>query len=191
MENDKVIFRSDTALGLYSLLQRRIFWRQQLTQLRVNSVVRAMAVNPELGTITVFIEVTNTHGASSVQNLVIVWPTGQLQEEEPLKLSVAESDTAESERIPPAVLVSTSRAPLVLVSRICSGKVLCWRLTAACSQLVSEAKLTDRGGHVAVSNDGKWVAVVDKGAGGQPEVVVWTFEAADSPPLRTPKRILG
>lgn len=204
--NDKIIFCTETAIELYSIEQRCVFWKQKLTQLRVQSVVRGMAVNPVVGTIAVFLEAkneaTNTGQADNkaantgqadnnkVQNLIIIWPTGQLQEEEPLKLSAAESATAtDGDTLPPAIMLSTLHAPLAVLSRVCSGKVLCWRLNATASQIVSETKITDRGGIIALADNARWLAVRDCSEMGTKQVEVWTFAGPDNTLMRAPKRI--
>lgn len=79
-----VAFYTESVVGLFSVDQGRICLKQKLSQQRVQSVVRHMAVNPTHGAIAVFVEVSNPSGASrsQFQNLIIVWPTGQLQEED-------------------------------------------------------------------------------------------------------------
>eukprot|EP00418_Pyrodinium_bahamense_P042923 CAMPEP_0179209552 /NCGR_PEP_ID=MMETSP0796-20121207/104511_1 /TAXON_ID=73915 /ORGANISM="Pyrodinium bahamense, Strain pbaha01" /LENGTH=645 /DNA_ID=CAMNT_0020914511 /DNA_START=36 /DNA_END=1973 /DNA_ORIENTATION=+ len=192
MENDKVVFYTELAIGLYSLSLRRILWKQKLTQLRVQAVVRAMTVNPEVGMIAVFLEVTGTGRVDShaVQNLIIVWPAGQLQEEEPLKLNV-ESAGVDGEAAPPAILSSTSKARVAILSRICSGKVLCWRLNSSCSQLISEFTISEEGGTIAISDDGRWLSVVGRGPANSRQVEVWTFQHLNGRLRRAPQRILG
>uniref|UniRef100_A0A7S4UYU3 Uncharacterized protein n=1 Tax=Alexandrium monilatum TaxID=311494 RepID=A0A7S4UYU3_9DINO len=185
MENEKVVFYTELALGLYSLSQRRIVWKLNLTQLRVQSVVRGMAVNPELGTISIFLEVND---GQVVQNLVIVWPTGHPQQEEPLKLSVA-TGPADGECMPPAMFSSTTKAALTLLGRICNGKVLCWRFNAACSQVTTEYKITDQGGLIALSDNGQWLAVEERGPGATRQAGVWVFKGLKR--RSCPRRILS
>jgi len=184
--NDKVVFHTDTAIGLYSLTQRRIFLKQKLTQLRVQSVVRSVAVNPETGTVAVFLEVTGMGQVDNhmVQNLITVWPTGQVQDEEPLKL-IVESEPGAEVSYPPAIMSSTSKDPLTLLCRIFTGKVLCWRLNSACSQLVSESKLISSGGPMAISANGRWAVVSDRGAEGSKHIEIWSFENSGGRPPRT------
>jgi len=171
--NDKIVFYTESIVGFFSVQQSRVFLKQRLSQQRVQSVIRDMFVNPELGTIGVFIEVSkaSSGSGSNVQNLIIIWPSGQLQEEEPLKISV-DSGLVE-DRSPPALVGSTSWGPLTLVGRICGGKVLCWNFTSACSQLVSERKIVEQGGLIAISGDGCWVAVVNLGAADNNQLEIW------------------
>lgn len=187
MSNDKIAFYTESIVGFFSLEQKRVFLKQKLSQQRVHSVVRHMAVNPQLGTIAVFVEVSGTNRVQNnqFQNLLIIWPTGQLQEEEPLKISVDSSIPMDGVMLPPAIVGSTSRAPLTLVGRLCGGKVLCWHLNSACSQLVSQRELVGNGGLIAISGDGCWVAVVDLGSTDGNQVELWTFEGH-----RKAKRVL-
>jgi len=195
-QNDKVVFYTESAVGLYSVQQRTVYWKQTLTHLRVQSFVRDMMVNPEHGTIAVFLEVTGMQQMDSpsvdtqVQNLILIWPTGQLQDEEPLKLSM-ESPAQELGAVPPALCVSTSDAPMVLLSRNCHGKVLLWRLNSACSQLISEFEVADRGGLVALSDNGLWAAVVNYGSGTAQlgQVEVWTFEDPNGRMHHRPRQV--
>jgi len=195
-QNDKVAFYTESAVGLYSLQQRTVYWKQTLTHLRVQSFVRDMMVNPEHGTIAVFLEVSGMQLTESspvdkqVQNLILIWPTGQLQEEEPLKLSM-ESPAQELAPLPPALCVSTSDAPMVLLSRNCHGKVLIWRLNSACSQLISEFEVAERGGLVALSDNGRWLSVVNYGSGTAQlgQVEVWSFEDANGRVHHRPRQV--
>jgi len=124
----------------------------------------------------VLIEVSNTTGASASQftYLIIIWPSGQLQEEEPLKISI-DAGVALDDSLPPTIVGSMSKAPLALLGRLCGGKVLCWHFNNACSQLVSERHLGDQAGLVAMSSDGCWVVVASSLSGGGSQLEVWTF----------------
>jgi len=186
-ENEKVVFCTEHSLGLYSLSQRRTVWKLNLTQLRVQAEVRGMVVNPELGTISVLLEVDD---GKSVQSLIIVWPSGHPLQEEPLKLGIGSSPSAER-RGPPVVMSSSAKGPLTLISRICSGKVLCWCFNAACSQLISEFKITDVGGPVALSDDGHWLAVELREPGKSRQVEVWTFQRASKRLRKSPRRLIS
>jgi len=195
-QNDKVVFYTESAVGLYSLQKRTVYWKQTLTHLRVQSFVRDMMVNPEHGTIAVFLEVIGMQQTDSpsvdsqVQNLILLWPTGQLQEEEPLKLSM-ESAAQELGALPPALCASTSDAPMVLLSRNCHGKVLIWRLNSACSQLISEFEVSNKGGPVALSDTGRWTAVVNYGSGTAQlgQVEVWSFEDLNGRMHHRPRQV--
>lgn len=174
--NDKVVFFTPSVIGFFSVSQNRITLKQRLSRQRVQSVVHSLFVNSELGTIGVFIEVTDAKDvlAGEVQNLIMVWPSGQLQEEEPLKISVDVS-LPSRDALPPCIVASTSAARLVMVGRLCGGQVLCWRFNKACSQLVSEQQLVDKGGALAVSHGGSWIAVASPASvadGGR--IHIWT-----------------
>eukprot|EP00443_Scrippsiella_acuminata_P021393 CAMPEP_0115266182 /NCGR_PEP_ID=MMETSP0270-20121206/51334_1 /TAXON_ID=71861 /ORGANISM="Scrippsiella trochoidea, Strain CCMP3099" /LENGTH=700 /DNA_ID=CAMNT_0002682267 /DNA_START=69 /DNA_END=2168 /DNA_ORIENTATION=- len=173
--NDKIVFYTESLVGFYGIDKGRVFLKQRLSQQRVQSVIRDMYVNPVLGTIGVFIEVSKAGAGSgsNVQNLIIIWPSGQLQEEEPLKISV-DSGLVEGS-LPPALVGSTSDGALTLAGRICGGKVLCWNFNSACSQLVSERQIVDRGGLVSISSDGCWVAVMNLSGDDNSQLEVWNL----------------
>lgn len=174
-ECNNIAFYTATTVGLYNVAQRHIFLKQRLTQMRVQAAVRGIAVNPAMGALAVFLEVfeRDMTGNSAPQNLVIISPTGQLQQEESLTLSV-ESDPVEEGAPHPAVVCSTvNLSRLTLLVRLCSGKVVFWRLNATASQLASETSIVTRGGLIALAADGSWLAAVDREAG---RIEVWSTE---------------
>lgn len=162
--------------------------KMKLTQQRVQSAVRSMAVNPQTGTIAVFLEVAGQGqlGSHLVPSLIMIWPSGQLQEgEEPLKLSI---DTGRagvaSDAMLPILLSSTAAAPVTLLGRVHGGKVFCWRLNVACAQIVSQTLVSENGGLVAVSSGGQWLATVNLGPDGHgSSLEVWFFVG------KVPKRL--
>lgn len=172
--NDNVVFYTDTTVGFYSLSSRSVIQKKKLTQLRVQSLVRSVSVHPETGTLALFLEVTSADRAEK-QNVITVWPTGQIHDEEPLRLIVASEGEPEA-TYAAEILSSTSSEPVTLLCRILTGKVLCWRLNGACSQIVSEDKLADVSGPIAMSAAGRWIAVSDTSADGGDAIGVWTFE---------------
>lgn len=167
-ENDKIVYFSLSTVGLYSVTQKRTLYKNKLSSLRLQSEVRQMVVNVEMGTIAVFLEM-NLSGQA--KNLIIVWATGRTHGEEPLKLHV-ESDSTKEKATSPLLYLSNTAGPSTLLSRLCDGQVLCWCLNNCCSQLVSEFRLADRGGHLALSGNGLWMAVDDT----KSHVEVWSFE---------------
>lgn len=181
--NDKVVFHTDSTIGFYSLTSRRVVQKKKLTQLKVQSLVRSLSVNPETGTLASFLEVTSAEKPAK-QNVILVWPTGQIQDEEPLKVRV-ESEADPDGSYPPAILSSTSGShPVTLLCRILTGKVLCWRLNGACSQIVSEDTIAESSGPMAVSAAGRWIAVSEMSADGGDVVAVWTSDVAGGMPQR-------
>jgi len=186
-QTDEVVFYTKTTLGVYNMISKRVSMKQKLTQLRVQSIVRSVTINPETGTLIVFLELA---GASNPQNLVLLWPTGQLQGEEPLKLSVEGGRQEGDTSLPTVVCSASAKTPLILLTRICSGKVICWRVNAANSQLVSETTILAKGGPIAISGNGRWLAAVDKGQPGNEQIELWTFESSTNSVHRFPKMLL-
>mmetsp|Transcript_71862 Transcript_71862/g.150130 ORF Transcript_71862/g.150130 Transcript_71862/m.150130 type:complete len:707 (+) Transcript_71862:173-2293(+) len=180
--NDKVVFFTKSLVGFFSIDQNRITLKQRLSQQRVYSEVKDLFVNPELGTIGVFIEVTSSRGGGDFQNLIVIWPAGQLQEEEPLKISI-DMGVAFSDEFSPRISCSTGCGPLAVVGRLSGGKVLCWHFNSACSQLVSEQQLVEKGKLVAISSNGRWIAV-STSTDEVEQVEIWTFRG-----VRTGSRI--
>jgi len=113
MVKDRVVFHSESSLCVYSLSQSRTVFVKKLRQKRVESKVRHVSVNPALGTIAVCLEITE--GPNAIQNVSIIWPTGQLQEEEPLKLSIHVSLPEEPDRdpevLPSCAILSRTTGP--------------------------------------------------------------------------------
>mmetsp|Transcript_92937 Transcript_92937/g.240053 ORF Transcript_92937/g.240053 Transcript_92937/m.240053 type:complete len:675 (-) Transcript_92937:436-2460(-) len=174
LENDKIVFHTESSLCVYSLKQRRTIFVKKLRQSRVTSHVQHVSVNPVLGTIAVCLEMADADG-SAVQNVSIIWPTGQLQEEEPLKLSINVTlPEGHRQHLPSCVILSRTQGPQMLLSRLCDGQVYCWRLNSGRSQLVSEVKLMSRAGLVATSDNGCWIAAVNLESL-EPEVRVWSY----------------
>jgi ankyrin repeat protein len=188
--NDNIAYYTDSALYLYSLKSQRVVFLKKLRQTSCRSIVRHVAVNPELGTIAVCLEILqDSSNGEAIQNVSIVWPNGQLTDEEPLKLSTPFTDGPHPGALPPCVTLSRCRGPQVLVCRFSSREVFCWRLNAARSQLVHESKLLSCGGHIATSDDGLWIAVENKEIeDGEGQIGVWCHETLDEMP-RPPKLI--
>mmetsp|Transcript_118582 Transcript_118582/g.342886 ORF Transcript_118582/g.342886 Transcript_118582/m.342886 type:complete len:797 (-) Transcript_118582:238-2628(-) len=166
-QNDRIIFSTDSSIGLYSLSQKRVLYlkklkQQQKTQ-QVTSAVKHISVNPEVGTIAVCLDFTDTQGDQIVsrQNVFIVWPAGQLQDEEPLKLSMKVDPSPHDNQLPACAMLSRIEGPrMLLLGRLVDGNVFCWHLNQARSQLESESKVANNGGLCALSDNGAWIAVV-------------------------------
>mmetsp|Transcript_115270 Transcript_115270/g.372502 ORF Transcript_115270/g.372502 Transcript_115270/m.372502 type:complete len:661 (-) Transcript_115270:217-2199(-) len=180
-QNDKLVFHTETSVGLYSLKKQRMVFIKKLRQLQVSSSVQHMSVNPLLGTIAVFLSILEFKPGQghTLQNVTIIWPNGQLQDEEPLKLTIQSTvpEGFQGATLPACVALSRSQGPQMLLSRLCDGKVYCWRLNGGRSQLMSEVKLLSRGGLVAISDDGCWIAAVNREDENNEHVQVWSYES--------------
>lgn len=185
LENDKVAFHGPEAIGLYSARQGRVIYKRAR---HPEVEVCSMAVNPETGTIAVFLE--STGRSPQQKNIVEVWPTGHLQDEEPLMIMVQEaqgSPKATAHDLPPMLAMSRISSSLTtLMCRLRNGQVLVWRLDASRSQVISESVLSLNGSLMSVSGDGLWMAVqdagpppADGGGGGRDDksLQVWTMES--------------
>lgn len=176
--NDKLVFHTESALGLYSLKTKTVMFMKKLRQLQVQSSVQHISVNPVNGTVAVCLEVVDAN-EESYQNVSIIWPNGQLQDEEPLKLSIQLNRTS-APSLPATIVLSRVAGPQVLVSRLGDGQVYFWRLNSARSQLVSEVKLMDRAGQIVTSDDGCWIAAENckESDSGWSQVEIWCCESA-------------
>jgi len=178
MGEDTVVFHTKSVVGLYSVRQNCVFSQQRLTQARVESVVRGVVVNPSTSSIAVLLEVLSRQAQNEgMRNLIIVWPRGQLHEEEPLKICIEETD-AERAGLEPTILCSTSSEPLTIAVRMCSSKVICWKMNRTRSQLAGETMLTERGGLIALSGNGNWLAVAEQDES-RADLSVWHLGGAD------------
>jgi len=171
------VFYTESSVGLYSLNLRRVIFIKRLRQLQATSF-QHLAVNPWLGTIAVLLEIEAKREVEIIQNVCILWPNGQIQDEEPLKLSMQVGPLEgqkKSEMLPATIILSKNSQNLV--SRLCDGQVFCWQLNAARCQVVSEKKLASRGGLIAASRDGFWIAVVNQEADNGGQIDIWSYEA--------------
>jgi len=179
-QNDRIVFYTESSMGVYSLNLGRVIFTKKLRQLQITSF-QHLAVNPWLGTVAVCLEIEGKGEADPTQHACIIWPHGQFQEEEPLKLRIQVGSLEgrnKSEMLPANVILSKSSGPQMLVSRLCDGQVFCWQLNVARCQVVSEKKLTSRGGLIAASNNGFWMAIVNQEVDNGVQVDIWTYESA-------------
>jgi len=169
MRNDKVVFSTDSSIGIYSLAQKSALSMKRLIQHHQQTMVRHVSVNPELGTIAVCLEITEqtSRGEQVTQNVFIIWPDGNLQDSEPLKLSInVENPLLQPEGFPACAILSRSTGPQFLLGRLVDGQVYSWRLNEERSTLTGEEALVPNknAGAVAASDDGLWIgAVVNEG----------------------------
>jgi len=183
-QSDIVAFSTESSIGLYSMQQKKVTFLKKLKQQQVHSTVKNIAVNPEFGTIAVCLELLDTQTSyeePGKQNVFIVWPNGQLSDEEPLKLSIRVDPTPGVELQPACVMLSRSAGPQLLLGRLVDGKIFCWQLNAMRSQLVSETEITKHGGLLAVSDNGAWIAVVDTREEGRINIYTYGASAKKKP----------
>mmetsp|Transcript_65834 Transcript_65834/g.122824 ORF Transcript_65834/g.122824 Transcript_65834/m.122824 type:complete len:614 (+) Transcript_65834:121-1962(+) len=171
MDNDKVVWHTDGTIGLYSLRTQTMLFRKRLRpggpSGHVQSCVLCVSANPMTNTVAACLEITEA--AQGPQNVAIVWPNGQLQDEEPLKLNLglrpAPAGLAGERSQAQLCLSQTgSSSPQVLVGKLGDGQVYAWRLNASRTQLLAEVKLMNLCGLIAVSDSASWIACVDKEA---------------------------
>lgn len=191
VHNDKVVFNTESSIGVYSLVQRRVVLMKKLKQQQVASTVKHISVNPEFGTIAVCLELLDLQQNEVVgkQNVFIVWPNGQLQDEEPLKLNIKVDPQPCSHLQPACVMLSRCQGPQMLLGRLVDGKIFCWHLNSARSQLVSETELMKNGGIVAISDNGCWIAVVSNDDDNGTQVTVFSYESPEG--LRTNPEVIA
>jgi hypothetical protein len=171
---------------VFSLVQKRIVFIKKLKQQgavapgrppQSVSTVKQITVNPEFGTVAVCLELSDyqENDVVSRQDVFIVWPNGQLQDEEPLKFSIKVDPQPWSTQ---SACVILSRCPgqQMLLGRLVDGKIFCWHLNSTRSQLVNETELTKHGGLVAVSDNGCWIAIVTTDADQSRQVQVFSYE---------------
>mmetsp|Transcript_24286 Transcript_24286/g.54018 ORF Transcript_24286/g.54018 Transcript_24286/m.54018 type:complete len:636 (+) Transcript_24286:39-1946(+) len=179
MHNRKLVFHTEATVGLYSLSHNKTTFVKKLRQLNVQSTVQHVSVNPIVGAIAVCLQVVNGGPSEvrSVQNVCIIWPNGQLQEEEPLKLSV-DVDHAKSQdrEMPACIILSRNQAPQSLLSRLSDGRVYRWQLNSSRAQFTNETMLMADAGLLAASDDGCWIAAVNMD-GEDGRVDIFTFES--------------
>ncbi|CAJ1456525.1 unnamed protein product [Effrenium voratum] len=82
---ETVAFHTDSAVGFYSLRSAEVTMRKVLSKPKAKSGLRGMAVHRARGTLAVLVELT---GNTPAKEMVIVWPRGQLEDEEPLQWCV-------------------------------------------------------------------------------------------------------
>jgi len=173
-QNDKVVFNTSSSIGVYSLVQRQVVFVRKLRQKQVVSSVKSISVNPELGTLAICLEVWQT--SSSLQNIFIIWPSGQLQDETPLKLSITVDPHRQGMR-PPAVMLSRCQGPQWILGRLVDSKVYSWGIDKDRLELKIEFELADSVSTIAVSDDGCWISVVCDSEGSS-FVKIFSYESA-------------
>eukprot|EP00405_Crypthecodinium_cohnii_P052789 CAMPEP_0206598916 /NCGR_PEP_ID=MMETSP0325_2-20121206/44893_1 /ASSEMBLY_ACC=CAM_ASM_000347 /TAXON_ID=2866 /ORGANISM="Crypthecodinium cohnii, Strain Seligo" /LENGTH=771 /DNA_ID=CAMNT_0054109937 /DNA_START=65 /DNA_END=2380 /DNA_ORIENTATION=- len=176
-ENDRIIFNTASSIGVYSLAQMRVVFVRKLRQKQVLSSVKSISVNPELGTLAICLEVWQgqSSGGHALQNIFIIWPSGQLQDEEPLKLSINVDPQRSGLSYPARAILSRSSGPQLILGRLVDSKVYSWHLDSNRVELKSETELSESAGNMALSDDGCWIALVCQ-EGNTSFVKVFTYE---------------
>lgn len=162
MRNQKIVFKTDSSIGTYSLTKKRLTFMKKLKQQKGSSSVEYLSANPALGTLAVCLVIVEQqpNGTPKYQNVFIIWPNGKLQDEEPLKLSVTLDPQPAPGALPACVILSRTDGPQLLLSRLLNGKVLSWRLNQQRTQLMVETQLVGNAGIIAASDDGCWIAMI-------------------------------
>lgn len=120
-----------------------------------------MSCNPELGTIAVCLEIVGEGAAQTHTNVIMVWPSGRLQNEEPLKLRLEQEESNFGDTLPANIILSRGQGTQIMHARLRDGRLIHWRFNFARSQLVHEATLAECVGVMASSDDGNWVAAAE------------------------------
>jgi len=158
---DKIIFHTDASIGSFSLEQNRLVSKHKLAMTHLHCRIRRMAVNPVSGAIASLLEAPTRGDAQTdgpLETTIIVWPNGVLQEE-PLKLRIL-PDAYATDFMPSAIVISASAEPQMVVSRVCTRKVFSWRFDSNASPM--ETTVATKGGLIAISSSGRWLAVVEE-----------------------------
>ncbi|CAJ1371503.1 unnamed protein product [Effrenium voratum] len=164
-EGDKLVYDTKSGVGLYSIKAQRTLFFKNLKQKNEGSVYN-VAVNPEAGTVAACLRFQqDTPEATQSTIVMVIWPNGQLQHEEPLKLRLPPTAVVDRDLLPPMVTMSRTLGTSIVIGRLADGQVYCWQLNSARSQLVSEVKLASCAGVLASSDDGSWVALANKETG--------------------------
>jgi len=86
---EMVAFHTASEVGLYSSNAQNCLYVKSFRTLRKGSSVRSLAVNPSKGTIAVCLDICQTHQQNSIiRNVCVLWPSGNLQQEVPFKISL-------------------------------------------------------------------------------------------------------
>jgi len=179
-----VAFHTESAIGLYSVNVQNVIYVKSFGTLPKGSCVRSLAVNPNKGTIAVCLDIYQTHEQRSIiRNECVVWPSGNLQQELPLKLSVpvdTPQDFTDCHCLHSCVMLSKCPGEQTIVNRLSGGQVYCWRLNPLCTQLMHEAKLVSHGGLVSTSDSCSWVVVLNMEYDRCERLDVWSLFNADA-----------
>jgi len=124
--------------------------------------VQDISVNPEVGTVAAAVcFMQKGKDGEALQQVVtlVCWPNGRLGNEEPLKVRLSDEGNDAAGQMHPyhqqacVRLWRTHGSVPCLYARF-FGKICCWHLNEARSQVLSEVKLADRGGCFAISDNG-------------------------------------
>eukprot|EP00928_Gymnodinium_smaydae_P071766 TRINITY_DN55259_c0_g1_i1.p1 TRINITY_DN55259_c0_g1~~TRINITY_DN55259_c0_g1_i1.p1 ORF type:complete len:651 (+),score=126.52 TRINITY_DN55259_c0_g1_i1:90-2042(+) len=183
---DTVIFYDQSVVGSFDVATSKTVSKMELSSSddRQGGTVASVAVNPSTGLIAVL--VLKGKSANDMLSLVIVWRSGALDSEEPLKMSCVDkfSGTAMAQVTPTLLSTTTAFSPSRLVAQLPNGTVVHWRLNDTCSQVEQEDVLGRCSGPVDVSWDGVWMAMLetpphaDMGSEATCDVSAWMCDSA-------------
>lgn len=168
---EAVVFQTEQAVGLYDIGTGRVRYRKELSS-GGKHFIRSMAVNPSTGGVALLLEVGTTS-----RDLVMFWPSGQLDDEEPLKWTVeGDSSGAGTSRSAPGIALSqtaySAKSNPVILCRTSSGSILAWQLLPMGAQLLGEKTLVEgTGGVLSLSFHGGWAALQPS----EEKLQVWAF----------------
>jgi len=180
-ELDKIIFHTHVSVSSFSMKQKRIVSKHKLALSHLHCRIRCMAVNPVSRAIVCLLEAP-MQADGLCETIITVWPTGVLQEEQ-LKLSIY-PDAPARDLMPSAIVSSASAWPQVFLSRVCTRKVFSWHFDQSEDPL--ETVLANKGGLIAISSTGRWLAIVEEDDRGTNRVKVWSYDFASvgtTPPV--------
>eukprot|EP00929_Paragymnodinium_shiwhaense_P084136 TRINITY_DN44978_c0_g1_i1.p1 TRINITY_DN44978_c0_g1~~TRINITY_DN44978_c0_g1_i1.p1 ORF type:complete len:762 (-),score=179.54 TRINITY_DN44978_c0_g1_i1:180-2465(-) len=175
---EKVLFCTDSSLYTYSLIHRKPVSSKRLSNQKLRMKVADLCANPRQGTIAILLE--REEMQLHYEHMVIVWPSGNMADEEELKIAIARDQNAYPPTVgllPSEMLCSKTDFPVTLVCRSASGNVIYWRLHHSSAQVdVDQTLMVRDGGAMALSVCGNWIAVAELdggGAGDEGKVYIW------------------
>eukprot|EP00930_Biecheleria_cincta_P025163 TRINITY_DN17950_c0_g1_i2.p1 TRINITY_DN17950_c0_g1~~TRINITY_DN17950_c0_g1_i2.p1 ORF type:complete len:636 (-),score=107.94 TRINITY_DN17950_c0_g1_i2:114-2021(-) len=165
--NNMMVYNTNSKVFKYSLKQDSIQYSQDFSSSQADVMVQDISVNPEVGTVAAavcFMQKGKEGEALHQVVTLVCWPNGRLGNEEPLKVRLSDEGGDLAGQMHPyhkqacVRLWRTQGSVPCLYARF-FGKVCCWHLNEARSQVLSEVKLADRGGCFAISDNGKCACI--------------------------------
>lgn len=185
-ELDRIIFYTENSIGSFSMEQNRLVSKHKLTSRHLHCRIQDMAVNPSSGAVACMLESPIGGGAQTdgqnlcnIETIITFWPGGALHEA-PLRLSIRTDDNP-TDLIPPAIVSSTSAGPQTVVCRVCTQKVFYWRFESISCPM--EVTIAPKGGLIAISSTGSWLAVVEEDDYGKHRTKIWSCDNSSTPPV--------
>lgn len=180
---DHLVFHTESSIGIYSMMQRRVTFMKTLKQQQATSGVKYISANPDTGTIAACLELGNPNASDGQrhQNVFIIWPKGKMQDSEPLKLSIKVNTAVQPARSAgfpecPMVLLSRGFGTQYLLGHVADGNVWSWCIDVDRVQLVSESPLASADAVlVSASDDGIWIGIISITPSGTHRFTVWSY----------------